>query len=189
MHKRKVIGGVHVNIALADEFKLSETYLLSSQTINRKLPISCKNRSGKYSFQPLLIFFRLVFGKKNVYWTIFIIKTVCKNFAAVMDLVSLIFYQIEKTQIRQFLQKLVELGTALISKYHFNLESQLAPVCIFELITLVLGSWLEVMEVKGVGTCTLFNKHTFIRCTVLNLSKLKKITPTAPNSFRVFFNI
>ena len=52
-----------MNIALADEFKLYETYLLSSQTINRKLPISCKNRSGKYGFQPLLIFFRLVIGK------------------------------------------------------------------------------------------------------------------------------
>jgi len=53
-------GRVHVNIALADEFKLSETYLVSSQTINWKLPISCKNRSGKYGFQPLFIFFRLV---------------------------------------------------------------------------------------------------------------------------------
>ena len=32
-------GRVHVNTALEDEFKLSETYLLSSQTINQKLPI------------------------------------------------------------------------------------------------------------------------------------------------------
>jgi len=56
-----------VNIALAEEFKLSETYLLSSQTINRKLPISCKNRSGKYGFEPFLIFFRLAIGKTHVY--------------------------------------------------------------------------------------------------------------------------
>ena len=78
-----------MNIALADEFKLSETYLLSSQTLNLKLAMSCKNRSGKYGFQPLLIFGRLVIGKTNVYCTILIIKTVCKNFAAVTDLVSL----------------------------------------------------------------------------------------------------
>ena len=78
-----------MDIALADEFKLSETYLLSSQTINPKLPISCKNHSGKYGFQPLLIFFRLVIGKTHVYWTILIMKTVCKNFEAVTDLVSL----------------------------------------------------------------------------------------------------
>ena len=77
-----------MNIALVDEFKLSETYLLSSQTINRKLPISCKNRPGKYGFQPLLIFFRLVIGKTHVYRTISMIKTV---FAAVTDLVSLIY--------------------------------------------------------------------------------------------------
>ena len=82
-------GRVHVNIALADEFNLSETYLLSSKTINRKLPISCKSRSGKYGFQPLLIFFRLVIGKTHVYWTNLIIKTVCKKIAAVTDLVSL----------------------------------------------------------------------------------------------------
>ena len=63
-----------MNIALADEFKLSETYLFSSQTINRKLPISCKNRSGKYGFQPLSICFRLVIGKTHVYWAILIIK-------------------------------------------------------------------------------------------------------------------
>ena len=53
----------HVKIALADEFKLSETYLLSSQTIHRKLPISRKNRPGKYGVQPFLIFVRLVIGK------------------------------------------------------------------------------------------------------------------------------
>ena len=63
-----------MNIALADEFKLSETYVLSTQTINRKLPISCKNRSSKYGLQPLLIFVRLVIGKTHVYWTILIIK-------------------------------------------------------------------------------------------------------------------
>ena len=57
--------GEFVYIALADEFKLSETYLLSSQTINRKLPISCKNLSGEYDFQPLLIYFRLVIGKTH----------------------------------------------------------------------------------------------------------------------------
>ena len=79
-----------MKIAPADEFKLFETYLLSSQTINRKLPISCKKRSGKYGFQPLLIFFRLVIGKTHVNGTILIIKTVCKNFVAVTDLVSLI---------------------------------------------------------------------------------------------------
>ena len=49
-----------MNIALADEFKLFETYLLSSQTINRKLPISCKNRSGKYGFSATFDIFRLV---------------------------------------------------------------------------------------------------------------------------------
>ena len=80
-----------MNIALADDFKLSETYLLSSQTINRKSSISCKNRSGKYGFQPRLIFVRLVIGKTYVYWTILIIKIVCKNFVAVTDLVSLNF--------------------------------------------------------------------------------------------------
>ena len=79
-----------MNIALVDEFKLSETYFLSSQTINRKLPISCKNRSGKYGFQPLLIFFfDLLLAKHMFVLTILIIKTVCKNFTAVTDLVSL----------------------------------------------------------------------------------------------------
>ena len=89
MRKRKSHARVHENIALADKFKLSETYSLSSQTINWKLPISCKSRSGKYGFQPRLIFFRLVIGITHVYITILIIKTVCKNFVAVTDLVSL----------------------------------------------------------------------------------------------------
>ena len=52
-----------MNIVLVDEFKLSETYLLSSQTMSGKLPISCKKGSGKYSLQPLLIFFQLVIAK------------------------------------------------------------------------------------------------------------------------------
>ena len=60
-----------------------------SQTINRNLPISCKNRSGKYGFQSLSILFRLFIGQKHVYLTISKIKTVRKNFAAVTDLISL----------------------------------------------------------------------------------------------------
>ena len=59
------------------------------KTINRKLPISCLNRSGKYGFQQLLIFIWLVIGKTHVVLKNFIIKRVCRKFLAVTDLVAL----------------------------------------------------------------------------------------------------
>ena len=37
-----------------------------------------------------MIFFRLIIGKPYVNWTILIIKTVVKNFAAVTNLVSIL---------------------------------------------------------------------------------------------------